>query len=135
MAIPRREGLVELMGIGEEALGPGRVRCALATDDRHQNIQGVIHGSVTVAVLDTAMGHAMTSLLEPGQFCSTTQFSVQFLRAAKPGDVLVAEGSVTHRGRRVGYVEGICRNAKGDLVARAHGAWYVGTLEKPQRPA
>ena len=135
MAVNRREGLVEFLGIEEVLLAPGRVRCELATDGRHQNIQGVIHGSVTVAVLDTAMGHAMTSVIEAGQFCSTTQFSVQFVRAARPGDVLVAEGSVTHRGRRVGYLEGVCRNAAGDLVARAHGTWYVGTLEKSHRPA
>ena len=81
MAVNRREGLVEFLGIEEVLLAPGRVRCELRTDGRHQNIQGVIHGSVTVAVLDTAMGHAMTSVIEPGQFCSTTQFSVQFVRA------------------------------------------------------
>ena len=71
----------------------------------------------------------MTTLLAPEEFCATTQLSVQFLKAARPGDVLTALGSVTHRGRRTAYLEGTCRNAAGDLVARAHGTWYLGQLK------
>jgi uncharacterized protein (TIGR00369 family) len=130
-----REGLVEFLGIEEAPLGPGRVRCALPTDDRHQNAQGVIHGSVTVALLDTAMGHAIAGLLGPGEFCSTTQLSVQFLRAARPGEHLEAVGEVTRKGRRVAYLEGTCRNGAGEVVARAHGTWYMGLLPEGQRPS
>lgn len=126
MSAERREGLLEHLGMAERRLAPGRVLCSLTTDARHQNIQGVIHGSVTMALLDTAMGHALDSLLAPGEFCSTTQFSLQYLRAVRPGERLEAEGAVTHRGRRVAYLEGLCRNAAGELVARAHGTWYVG---------
>ncbi len=125
---PRPEGLLTLLGIQERRLEPGRVACGLSTDLRHQNIQGVVHGSVTMALLDTAMGHALDSLLVPGEFCSTTQISVQYLRAVRPGERLEAEGLVTHRGRRVAYLEGACRNAQGELVARAQGTWYVGQL-------
>jgi uncharacterized protein (TIGR00369 family) len=110
----------------DRLLAPGQVACRLVTDARHQNIQGVIHGSVSMAVLDTAMGHAMDSLLEPNQFCSTTQISVQYLRAARPGDVLEAVGRVTHRGKRIAYLEGDLKDAEGRLIARAQGTWYVG---------
>jgi uncharacterized protein (TIGR00369 family) len=128
MTKARPSGLVELLGLQEESLGPGQVRCHLVTDSRHQNIQGVIHGSVPVALLDTAMGHALDGLLEPDQFCSTTQFSVQFLRAARPGERLEALGEVTRKGRRIAYLEGACRNEAGELVARAQGTWYIGTV-------
>lgn len=128
MADTRREGLLEHLGIVERRVGPGHVVCSLTTDERHQNIQGVVHGSVTMAVLDTSMGHALDSLLAPGEFCSTTQFSIQFLRAVRPGEALEAEGRVTHRGQRIAYLEGDCRNAAGDLIARAHGTWYVGQV-------
>jgi acyl-CoA thioesterase len=123
-----REGLVEHLGLVEERLAPGRVRCILATGVRHQNIQGVIHGSVTFAVLDTAMGHALAGLLEPGEFCATTQISVQFLLATRPGETLVAEGVVVRRGRRVAYLEGTCTRADGEVVARALGTWHVGQV-------
>ena len=124
----RVAGFVEWLGIEEEDLGPGRVACRLTTGKRHQNIQGVIHGLVPTGLMDTAMGHAVTGMLEPGEFCSTTQLSVQFLRAARAGERLDAEGTVARRGRRIAYVEGVCRNGSGEVVARAHGTWYIGRL-------
>jgi uncharacterized protein (TIGR00369 family) len=106
------------------------VRCELAVSDEHQNIQGVVHGSVVVALLDTAMGHALSGILAPNEFCSTTEFSVQFLRASRPGDRLAAVGTVTRRGSRIAYLEGTCTNERGELVGRAHGTWYVGRLDE-----
>ncbi len=129
MSQERRPGLVELFGMEEDVLAPGRIRCRLATDERHQNIQGVIHGVVPVALMDTAMGHALDSLLAAGEFCSTTQISVQFLRAVRPGEQIEAVGEVTRKGRRIAYLEGVCRNEAGDLVARAQGTWYVGKVK------
>jgi uncharacterized protein (TIGR00369 family) len=126
MANERKQGWVEHLGIDETALGPGEVRCTLAVTEAHQNIQGVIHGSVTFALLDTAMGHALSGMLAPGEFCSTTQISVQYLKAARPGDRLVAVGRVVKRGRRVAYLEGRCTMPGGEEVARAQGTWYVG---------
>jgi uncharacterized protein (TIGR00369 family) len=126
MPTVRRRGLMEHLGISDRLVAPGHVACSLATDERHQNIQGVLHGSVAMALMDTAMGHAMASLLAEGEFCSTTQLSVQYLKAARPGEVLAADGRVTSRGRRIAYLEGECRNAAGEVIARAHGTWYVG---------
>ena len=130
MAGPRQQGFVETLGLRETVVSPGVVRCELSTTEAHQNIQGVIHGSVTVALLDTAMGHALSGILAPTEFCSTTQFSVQFLKAARPGDLLIATGKVTRRGSRIAYLEGVCVNGSGDEVARAHGTWYVGRLSE-----
>lgn len=127
MPPPRLSGLVELLGIHETAVAPGVVRCELTVDERHRNIQGVTHGSVAVALLDTAMGHALSGVIAPDEFCSTTQLSVQFLKASRPGDRLTATGRVTKRGRRIAYLEGNCTDDTGDEVSRAHGTWYVGT--------
>jgi len=127
----RRTGFVELLGLEEEAVAPGVYRCSLRVTERHQNIQAVTHGSVSISLLDTAMGHALSGILAEGEFCSTTQLSVQFLRASRPGDHLVAEGKVTRRGRRVAYLEGTCANERGEEVARAHGVWYVGERKAP----
>ena len=127
----RHTGWVESMGITEHADAPGVVRCVLSIDDSHRNIQGVTHGSVPMAVLDTAMGHALDGLLEPGEFCATTQISFQFLRGVWPGDRIEAVGRVVRRGRRIAYLEGECTNRAGELVVRAHGTWYVGKAKQP----
>lgn len=126
----RMEGLLEWMAIEEEKEAPGRIRCRLTTTTDHQNIQGVIHGSVPFALMDTAMGHALDSLLAEDEFCSTTQISIQYQRAARPGDVLEAVGEVTRKGRRIAYLEGVCTNADGDVVAKAQGTWYIGRLRQ-----
>jgi uncharacterized protein (TIGR00369 family) len=131
MPSERVRGFVETMGIAETPLAPGVVRCDLAVTDAHRNIQGVIHGSVVFSLLDTAMGHALSGLLAEGEFCSTTQLSLQFLQASRPGDRLSAVGRVTRKGNRIAYLEGTCVNAKQEEVARAHGTWYVGRL-KPE---
>jgi uncharacterized protein (TIGR00369 family) len=125
----RRKGWVEHLGLEETCVGPGEVRCTLTVKEAHQNIGGVIHGSVTFALLDTAMGHALAGTLAPGEFCSTTQISVQYLRAARPGDHLVAHGRVVKRGRRVAYLDGICTGPQGEEIARAQGTWYVGRAD------
>lgn len=131
MATPRKPGLVEHLGIEEEALEPGRVRTRLRAGEQHQNIQGVVHGVVPIALMDTAMGHALDGLLADGEFCSTTQISIQFLRAVRPGETLEAIGEVTRKGNRIAYLEGRCLNAAGELVGRAQGTWYIGRV-KPQ---
>lgn len=154
MPIPRQEGFVEWFGIHEHPGDPAADRppasapaepapaapalayggghtASLTTDARHRNIQGVVHGSVVMALLDTAMGHALSATLPPDGFCSTTQWSVQFLRASRPGDHLTATGRIVRRGRRIAYLEGVCRNAAGDEIARAQGTWYIGTLAAP----
>jgi len=127
----RVTGLKETLGIVEDDVTPGRVRCSLVLGDQHRNIQGVIHGSVVMAVLDTAMGHSLDAMLEATEFCSTTQFSLQFIRAARAGETLRAEGVVTRKGRRIAYLEGTCTNEAGETIARAQGTWYIGTLRTP----
>ena len=129
MPVPRKEGFVEMLGIVEAAGPPGEYRCDLDVLAVHQNIQGVAHGSVVGGLLDTAMGHALSGILAPNEFCGTTQISFQFLRAARPGDHLAAVGRVSRRGTRIAYLEGSCTNQRGEEVARAHGTWYVGELK------
>lgn len=126
MPNPRLRGLMEHLGITDRLVAPGHVACAVTTDERHQNIQGVLHGSVAMALMDTAMGHALDSLLAEGEFCATTQISLQYLKAARPGESLTAEGRVDTRGRHIAYLTGECRNGAGEVIARAHGTWYVG---------
>jgi uncharacterized protein (TIGR00369 family) len=135
MPIERLDGFVEHLGMEQVALGPGKVRVDLAISSSHRNIQGVTHGSVTMALLDTAMGHALTGTLSPVEFCSTTQISFQFLRASRPGDRLSATGHVVRRGSRIAYLEGSCVNQAGEEIARAQGCWYVGRLDEQKKPS
>ncbi len=109
---------------------PGSVsegRCSVrgVITDRHLNINGVVHGGVYTTALDTAMGGSVVSTLKDDEVTATTSLYVEFLRPAKEGQVLIADGRVVRRGRHLAFVEGILRNESSVEVGRAQGTWYI----------
>lgn len=109
---------------------PGEIsegRCAVqgTITAQHLNINGVVHGGVYTTALDTAMGGAVVTTLKDDEVTATTSLYVEFLRPAKEGQTLTAEGRVVRRGRHLAFVEGILRNQEGVEVGRAQGTWYI----------
>jgi len=107
-----------LIGFRVTAIEPGHTRVELDADARHSNPMGVVHGGVLGAVADTAMGLAYGSTLGEGEDFATIELKINFVRPVHQGG-LVAEGSVVHRGRRIGLVECVVSDAEGRLVAKA----------------
>jgi uncharacterized protein (TIGR00369 family) len=89
----------------------------------------IVHGGMVATLLDTAMGGAAATALEPGESFLTADLRVEFFRAARPG-LLRAEGRVLHRTRRVVFCEAALRDAAGDLVA---GARCTQIVRAPSR--
>ena len=88
------------------------------------NPNGVVHGAVLFAMVDTAMGAATMSSLDPGLACASIEVHLRFLRAATTGR-LAAETNIVKGGRRVVQLEGRVRDASGELVAIASGSFAV----------
>jgi uncharacterized protein (TIGR00369 family) len=76
----------------------------------------IVHGGMVGTLLDTAMGGAAATALEPGESFLTADLRVEFFRAARPG-LLRAEGRVLHRTRRVVFCDASLHDADGNLVA------------------
>lgn len=112
-----------------ELTGEGHcgVRGTITAD--HLNINGVVHGGVYSTALDTAMGGAVVTTLKEGEVTATTSLYVEFLRPAKEGMQLTAEGRVVRRGRHLAFVEGSLKNDKGVEVGRAQGTWYIWSAD------
>jgi len=106
-------------------------------EHRHLNINGVVHGGVYATILDTAMGASVVSLLREGETTATTSLYVEFLRAAREGDVLSARGEVLRRGRHIAFVEGnLYDGTDGRRLSQARGTWYIWSSdEAPVAPA
>ena len=85
--------------------GPGTAVVALDVDDRHLNPNGVVHGGVVFAMVDTAMGRATLSVLDEGCLCASIEVSVRYLRPVVQGR-LVATATVLRAGRRIVHLEG-----------------------------
>jgi uncharacterized protein (TIGR00369 family) len=78
----------------------------------------IVHGGMVATVLDTAMGGACATLLEPEESFLTADLRVEFLRAARPG-LLRAEGTVVRRTKRVVFCAADLYDAEGTHLASA----------------
>lgn len=76
----------------------------------------ILHGGMVTTILDSAMGGACWSVLDSHEAFLTADLRVEFLRAATPG-VLVAEGWVVRRTRRVVFCAAELYDATGQLMA------------------
>jgi uncharacterized protein (TIGR00369 family) len=54
-----------------EAL-PGVVTVSMPVDERHVNLQGLVHGGMLAILADTACGLSIRSAMEPGRLHITT---------------------------------------------------------------
>ncbi len=78
-----------------------------APDSRHYNPLGSVHGGYAATLLDSCMGCAIHTLLQPGQGYTTTDLRVSYIRAIRSGSgPLRAEGRIVHLGRSTALAEG-----------------------------
>ncbi len=99
-------------------LSPGYTKVSMPMRPEYLNFNGVIFGSIIMAVADYAFSLCINSLTLPSL---ATQFNIHLLAPAAPGDVLTAEGRVLRNGKRVGISEMTVTNQNGKLLAKATG--------------
>ena len=75
------------------------------------------------ALLDTALGSAVSTLCRADQNAVTAQLNVNFVRPAWLGESLLATGEVMHHGRQTAVARGELRTEAGSLVATASGTF------------
>ncbi len=134
----RRGGFHQEVGFRVLAEKSGHGFCTVSgkVERRHLNINGVVHGGVYATILDTAMGGSVVSLLVDDETTATTSLYVEFLRAAREGEVLTARGRVLRRGRHIAFAEGDLVGADGERFSQAHGTWYIwSATERAQAQA
>ncbi|MDB4223063.1 PaaI family thioesterase [Granulosicoccus sp.] len=100
-------------------------RCRLTVTDDHLNRHDSLHGGITSAVLDNAMG-ATASLTADATGrvpFMTISLNTQFLAPARKGDQLTATGKVVGGGKSIKFVEGQLLSADGRIIATATGVF------------
>lgn len=116
--------LRSLLGMEVASPRPGVGTGHLVVAPIHHNPNGVVHGAVLFALVDTAMGAATQGILEEGRVCASIDVHLRFLRPVADGSVH-AEVEVVHAGRRIVQLEGEVRDDDDALVATATGAFAV----------
>jgi acyl-CoA thioesterase len=118
--LARTEGepIASFLKIKVLELSPGYARVTMKMQPEYLNFNGVVFGSIIMAVADYAFSLAINSLNMPSL---ATQFNVHLLSPVAVGDELIAEGKVLRNGRRVGISEMTVTNQAGKLIAKATG--------------
>ena len=108
------------MGFRGVAAEPGGAVFEMEPGPQHYNPIGSVHGGIALTLLDSAMGCAVHTLLEPGVGYTTLEVKTNFVRpiTADTG-VIRCEGIVLHKGARGRDRGGQLTDANGKLLA--HG--------------
>ena len=93
--------------------------------DMHNGV-GWLQGGMLVALADEAMALALYPQLEPTEGIATISESTNFIKGIRDG-VLLAEGRVIRKGRRVAFCESEVRidNAEKTLLSRTTASFAV----------
>jgi uncharacterized protein (TIGR00369 family) len=111
--------LQELLGFDLVEVGEGRAVFRLQTRPELTNPLGTVHGGIAMTLIDSATGCAVHTTLGEGGAYGTLETKVNLVRAVKVDTgVLLAEGTVVHRGSRVA-------TAEARLVGEADGKLYA----------
>jgi uncharacterized protein (TIGR00369 family) len=96
----------------------------------HHNPLGGIHGGWYATLLDSALGCAVHSMMPVGRGYTTTELSVNLVRAIGPKVARVrAEGKIIHCGRQLATAEARLFGPDGTLYA--HGTTTCLVFEMP----
>ena len=112
--------LARLIGFRMTVVEPQRIVMELDPDESLENTIGLLHGATAAALLDTAMGCAISTMLPAGQASVTLDLKVTYLRplSVRSGTIQ-AEGKVIKLGRQTSYTEGFVRDGAGHLAVHA----------------
>lgn len=87
-------------------------------------LSGVVHGGSLTTLMDTACGTAVFVALEGYELCPTLDLRVDYMKAAEPGEDLIADAKVTRISSNVVFTECLVHEeSTGTLIARCNAAF------------
>ncbi|WP_149360314.1 PaaI family thioesterase [Lolliginicoccus suaedae] len=98
----------------------GTTTISLVPAEYHYNAVGTVHGGILTAILDSAMGFAISTTLPEKTGYTTLDLNTRFLRPVSIGTGPVeAIGIVEHTGRATATARGEIRTSDGKLCVSA----------------
>jgi len=108
----------QALGMQVLASAPGTATVTMTVRRDMLNGHAVCHGGFVFTLADSAFAHACNSY---NRVTLAAAASIEFLRAAREGDVLTAIARERQRARRSGLYDVEVRDARGELVALFRG--------------
>ena len=119
-----------LTGIEVVHVEEGRAVLKMAVRPDMLNGVGWLQGGMLVAIADEAMALALYPLLESTEGIATISESTSFIKGVRDGMIL-AEGRVVRKGRRVAFCEGEVRSDDPEktILSRTTASFAVTTCK------
>ena len=95
---------------------------------------GVVQGGFVSGWIDAAMAHAVISLTGRETSPMSLEMKVSYFAPARPGR-LIAEGWVERRGKSTCFAEGVLKDSKGAVLAKASSTIRLVPLTKVEADA
>ena len=112
--------IMDTLGLTDLHPEAGRVVVEMPAAEFHYNPLGGVHGGVISTLLDTAAACAVHTTLAVGEFYTSLDLTVKFLRPVTvDSGLLTCEGTVIQRGRRTALAQAQLTDGAGKLVAHA----------------
>ena len=122
----REAPFYRLVGITTKALGPGYAEMAVATEKKHANPLGWVHGGLISTLADAAMGNAIRST---GKKAVTADYTISFVNSAAVSQELIGRGEVVKSGSHLVFARATVFSEE-KIVASAMGTFFiVGEIE------
>jgi uncharacterized protein (TIGR00369 family) len=119
----------EAAGVWPVSFEAGQVVFEAMPSARFYNPMGVVHGGWLALLLDTAMGCAVHSTLEPGLTFTTVEMKTGFVRPVRESSgKLRCQAAIVHAGSRIASAEGRILDAAGRLVAHGSETCLISAL-------
>jgi len=120
-----------LLGMQLDEVDAGRTVFSMLADELHENPMGTMHGGIVAALVDTAMGCALSSTLPADAGFTTLELKTNYVRAITQATGRVyAEGKVVHSGGRVATTEARVHDESGALYAHATSTCLINRASK-----
>jgi uncharacterized protein (TIGR00369 family) len=122
--------MARLIGLRMHIVEAGRIVMELDPHESLENTIGLLHGATAAALLDTAMGCAISTMLPVGQGSVTLDLKLTYLRplSVRSGTIS-AEGKLVKLGRQASYAEGFVRDGAGNLAVHATATFSMVSLK------
>ena len=117
-----------LMGIEVVHVEPGKAVLKMEVRRDMHNGVGWLQGGMLAALADEAMALALYPLLAKDEGIATISESTSFIKGVRQG-IILAEGRVIRKGRRVAFMEGDVRmdDDKKTILSHTSAAFAVTT--------
>lgn len=105
-----------------KVISPGHIEYTMQVEQKHMALDNVVHGGAIAGLMDAILSVAAFSAVEKeGQYVSTVEFKINYLKAVRDKILLKGVGKVLKLGQRLIVSNGEIFDNENNLVAVGTG--------------